>query len=95
MAWVGSILIVPLGLVVYGVSGLGSLWNGWLEIAKNSDLPPFENIPFLVFPIVGLWLAVILHRRHSNPIACGVSLSLNGAFLLFVIYSFFVDAGRC
>ena len=29
----------------------------WLGLTKHSNLPPFEYFPFLILPIIGLWIA--------------------------------------
>jgi hypothetical protein len=94
LAWVVSILFVPLGVAALALSGASAAWVRFLAISKDSALPPYEMVPVFPLPIVGALIALALHRRERHAVALGFSCAFNGALLGLMIWYFLAFEGR-
>jgi hypothetical protein len=89
-----SALFVPLSISLAIVTGASALYFSIAMPSTASNLPPIEYAPFLILPLIGMWIA-IWGRRYYNKhkIIIWAAFTVNFIYLGIFVYTF-IDLWR-
>ena len=84
--YLGSMLLTPVALFFFAVSGLGTLFFRLFGTESHGH-QPFEYLLYLIFPAFGIWLAYRGYAGYQKKAALNICLLINAVYALFLIYS--------
>ncbi len=93
-----SVLFVPLSIFLAVVTGASALYFSIAMPSTASTIPPFEYFPFLVLPLIGIWIAIWGSKYYDKrKIFIWAAFTVNVIYFGLFVYTI-IDlwkSGRC